>query len=171
MAEERKGATKMKGNPVDLTGPELKAGDAAPTDFTLTANDMKPVTGADLAGKKRIICTVPSLDTPVCDVEMKRFNEEAAKLDGVSVYAVSVDLPFAMKRWCGATGSERVSTLSDYKARDFGPAFGVWAAGMGLLARAVFVIGEDDKVKHVEYVSEIASEPNYDAALEAAKAL
>jgi len=131
---------------------------------------MAEVKGADLAGKVRILCPLPSLDTPVCDVEMKRFNTEAAKLPGVVVAAVSLDLPFAAKRWCGATGSENVRALSDYKFRNFGTAYGIFAPAKGLLARAVFVIGKDDIVKHVEYVASVGSEPNYDAALAAAKA-
>src|SRR5688500_6119789 len=115
MAEQRKGAVQWKGSPTDLVGPELKAGDKAPTDFTLISANMAAVSGKDLAGKPRILCAVPSLDTPVCDMEMKRFNQEAAKLPGVNVYAVSLDLPFAQKRWCGATGSDNVQALSDYK--------------------------------------------------------
>ncbi|MEZ4374860.1 MAG: thiol peroxidase [Polyangiaceae bacterium] len=170
MAETRKGAITLKGNPLDLVGPELKAGDKAPDDFTLIGTDMAPVTGKDLAGKARILCAVPSLDTPVCDVEMKRFNEEAANLN-LEVIAVSVDLPFAQKRWCGATGSDKIKTLSDWKFKTFGAAYGVEAPTFGLLARAVFVIGADDVVRHVEYVPEIGQEPNYGAALEAAKAL
>ncbi|MCA9643333.1 MAG: thiol peroxidase [Polyangiaceae bacterium] len=170
MAETRKGAITLKGNPLDLVGPELKAGDKAPDDFTLIGTDMAPVTGKDLSGKARILCAVPSLDTPVCDVEMKRFNEEAANLN-LEVIAVSVDLPFAQKRWCGATGSDKIKTLSDWKFKTFGPAYGVEAPGFGLLARAVFVIGADDVVRHVEYVPEIGQEPNYGAALEAAKGL
>lgn len=170
MAETRKGAITLKGNPLDLVGPELKAGDKAPDAFTLIGTDMAPVTGKDLAGRARILCAVPSLDTPVCDVEMKRFNQEAANLD-LEVIAVSLDLPFAQKRWCGATGSDKIKTLSDWKLRTFGEAYGVEAPSFGLLARAVFVVGPDDVLRHVEYVPEIAQEPNYAAALEAAKAL
>jgi len=168
---ERKGAVIWKGKPTDLVGPELKVGDSAPSDFTLTSVDMAPVSGADLAGKPRIVCAVPSLDTAVCDVEMRRFNLEAEKLPGVNVIVVSMDLPFAQKRWCGATGSDRVRALSDFKDRSFGPAHGVFAPGKGLLARAVFVVGADDKIKHVEYVPEVGTEPSYAAALTAARAL
>ena len=158
-----------KGNPVTLSGTEVKVGDAAPTDFTLIADDMSPVTGADMSGKTRILCAVSSLDTPVCDTEMRKFNEEAANIPGVTVYAVSVDLPFAQKRWCGAAGIDNVTTLSDYKNRNFGDRWGVLAADKGLFARAVFVVGADDTVKHVEYVGEVGSEPNYKAALDAAR--
>jgi thiol peroxidase len=171
MASQRKGAVNWKGAPTDLVGPELKAGDKAPSDFTLVGTDMSAVSGKDLAGKPRILCALPSLDTPVCDVEMKRFNQEAAKLGDTTVYVVSLDLPFAQKRWCGATGSDKVKALSDYKDRSFGPAYGVLAPSKGLFARAVFVIGPDDVIKHAEYVAEVGTEPNYDAALSAAKSL
>jgi thiol peroxidase len=155
---------------MDVVGPALKTGDTAPSDFVVTATDMKSVAGAQLAGTPRILCAVPSLDTAVCDVEMKRFNQEAATLSGVRVLVVSLDLPFAQKRWCGATGSERVEALSDFKERSFGPAYGVFAPAKGLFVRAVFVIGKDDKLLHVEYVKEVTSEPDYAAALQAAKA-
>ena len=160
-----------RNTPIELSGPELKVGDRAPDNFALVANDMTPVTGRDLAGKARIVLCSPSLDTQVCDTEARRFNEEAARIPGVGVYFVTVDLPFAQKRWCGAAGVERVRTLSDHKDRSFGPAYGVWAAGKGLLARAVFVIGKDDRLRHVEYVKEVTTEPSYAAALEAARSL
>jgi thiol peroxidase len=169
MAEVRKGAIDWRG-PTDLVGPEIKVGDKAPTDFTLVANDMSAVSGKDMSGKVRILCALPSLDTPVCDTEMRRFNQEAAALPGVEVYVVSMDLPFAQKRWCGATGSDKIRALSDYKDRSFGPAWGILAPAKGLLARAVYVVGKDDVVRHVEYVASVGSEPNYDAALAAAKA-
>lgn len=171
MAETRKGAINWKGNPTDLVGPELKAGDKAPTDWTVVANDMAAVSAKDMAGQKRIVLTSPSLDTAVCDTEVRRFNKEAAAVAGVKVYFVSADLPFAQKRWCGAAGVENVVTLSDYKDRSFGPAWGTFAPAKGLHARAVFVIGADDVIKHVEYVAETTTEPNYDAALSAAKSL
>lgn len=171
MTQERKGAVLWKGNPTDVVGPELKVGDRAPTEFALVANDMSVVKGEDLAGTARVICTVPSLDTPVCDTEMRRFNQEASKIPGVTVYAVSMDLPFAQKRWCGAAGIEQVKTLSDYKDRSFGAAFGTFAPSKGLLVRAVFVIDKEDKIRHVEYVKDVVQEPNYEAALEAAKGI
>jgi thioredoxin-dependent peroxiredoxin len=154
---------------MDVMGPALKPGDHAPSDFVVTATDMKTVAGGELAGRARILCTVPSLDTAVCDVEMKRFNQEAANVPGVKVYVLSLDLPFAQKRWCGATGSDRLEALSDFKERSFGSAYGVFAPAKGLFVRAVFVIGKDDKLRHVEYVKEVTTEPDYAAALQAAK--
>jgi thiol peroxidase len=169
MAELRKGRINWRG-PTDLEGPEIKVGDKAPAAFSLVGTDMAEVKGTDLAGKVRILCAVPSLDTAVCDVEMKRFNTEADKLPGVIVAAVSLDLPFAAKRWCGATGSDKIKALSDYKFRNFGTTYGVFSPAKGLLARAVFVVGADDVVKHVEYVADVTTEPDYAAALAAAKA-
>jgi thiol peroxidase len=162
----------LKGNPQTLEGPELQAGSKAP-DFRLQASDMSDVTLAATSGKVRIVCTVPSLDTPVCDKETRRFNEEAANLPGVEVLTVSVDLPMAQKRWCGAAGIERVRCLSDHRTTEFGRNYGVLIRGGPLdrfLARAVFVIDKSDKLAHVEYVPEIAQEPQYDAALAAARA-
>lgn len=161
----------LKGNPVSLSGAELKAGDAAP-DFSLQNNALEDVTLATSAGKTRIIATIPSLDTSVCHMETKRFNEEAASLDGVEVLVVSTDLPFGQKRWCGAEGVDKVSCLSDHRTADFGKAYGVLIEGGPLdrcLARAVFVVDGDGKLTHVEYCSEIAEHPDYDKALAAAK--
>ena len=169
MASQRKGAVNWKGAPTDLVGPELKPGDKAPSDFTLVGTDLSAVSGKDLAGKPRILCALPSLDTPICDVEMKRFNQEAAKLGDTTVYVVSLDLPFAQKRWCGAAGIDKVKTVSDYRTASFGEAWGVLDPQKRLLARAVFVVDKDDVVRHVEYVSEVRSEPNYEAALAAAR--
>jgi len=169
MPELRKAAVLWKGQPTDVFGPLLKPGDAAPADFSVTATDMKGVAGSQLAGIPRILCAVPSLDTSVCDLEMKRFNQEAAALPGVKVYVLSLDLPFAQRRWCGATGSDRLEALSDFKDRTFGPIYGVFAPAKGLFIRAVFVIGKDDKLRHVEYVKEVTTEPDYAAALQAAK--
>lgn len=163
--------TTLKGNPQTLEGPELKVGQVAP-DFKLQANDMSDVTLAAGKGKVRILSTVPSLDTPVCDKETRRFNEEAAKLSGVEILTISVDLPMAQKRWCGAAGIERVKTLSDHRTTDFGRNYGVLVKGGPLdrfLSRAIFVVDKHDKLAHVEYVPEIAQEPNYDAALNAAR--
>jgi thiol peroxidase len=171
MAQLRKAAILWKKNPVDVEGPALKVGDKAPAAFSLAANDLAPVAGADLAGKARIILTVPSLDTPVCDLETRRFNQEAASLPGVQVHTVSLDLPFAQKRWCGNAGIDRVQTLSDYRERSFGPAYGVFVPSLGLLARAVFVVDSQDVIRHVEYVSDAVNEPDYQAAMAAARAL
>ena len=160
----------MRGNPLTLVGAELRVGDKAP-DFKLAGNDLKPVTLADTAGKVRIVSSVPSLDTPVCDMETRRFNEEAAKLPGVEILTVSMDLPFAQKRWCGAAGVDHVRTLSDYQERSFGPAYGVLIKELQLEARAVFVLDKDNTLRHVEYVKEVAEHPNYDSILAATKKL
>lgn len=171
MADVRSGAVTLKGNPVDLVGGELKPGDAAP-EFSLQDVSLGEVTLASSAGKTRIIATVPSLDTPVCHEETKKFNEQAGALSGVEVLVVSMDLPFGQKRWCGAEGVEAVKTLSAHRCTKFGEDFGVLIKGGPLdrvLARAIFVVDGDGKLKHVEYVSEIAQHPDYDAALNAAK--
>ncbi|HUG91722.1 MAG TPA: thiol peroxidase [Planctomycetaceae bacterium] len=171
MADIRTAATKLKGNPVDLAGRALKPGDTAP-DFTLQGQDLADVKLSQSSGKTRIIATVPSLDTPVCHQETKRFNEEAAKLPNVEVLVVSMDLPFGQKRWCGAEGVEKVRTLSAHRCTKFAEEYGVLIKG-GLLdrvlARAVFVVGPDNKLKYAEYCPEIAEQPNYEAALAAAK--
>lgn len=172
MAETRSGAVTLKGNPVNLVGPELQPGAAAP-DFTLQDTGLQDVSLGASAGKTRIIATVPSLDTPVCHQETKNFNEKAGELPNVEVLVVSMDLPFAQKRWCGAEGVENVKTLSAHRATEFGEKYGVLVSGGPLdrcLARAIFVVDPDGKLKHVEYVKEIAEHPNYDAALQAAKA-
>lgn len=158
----------FKNNPVTLVGNEVKVGDTAP-DFTVLANDMSPVTLADSKGKVRLISVVPSIDTGVCDAQTRRFNEDASKLNNVEVLTISVDLPFAQKRWCAANGLENVKTLSDYKDLSFGEAYGVHMKELRLLARAVFVVDANDKVAYVEYVSEGTNHPNYEAAIEAAK--
>src|SRR5213594_4899521 len=172
MAEERKGVVTFKGTPLTLVGPEIKPGQPAP-DVTAVDTSLQAARLSDVKGKVLVLSSVPSLDTPVCDTETRRFNQEAAKLGaGVEVWTISMDLPFAQKRWCGAAGVTSVKTLSDFRERAFGPAYGVEIKDgpiAGLTARAVFVVGKDGKVKHVEYVKEIGSEPNYDAALAAAK--
>jgi thiol peroxidase len=172
MAEERKGAVTLRGSPLTLGGPELRPGQSAP-DFTAVDTALKPVRLSEAKGQVIVLSSVPSLDTPTCDTETRRFNQEAAKLGGdVEVWTISRDLPFAQKRWCGAAGVTSVKTLSDFRERAFGPAYGVEIKDgplAGLVARAVFVVGKDGKLRHVEYVKEIASEPNYDAALAAAK--
>jgi thiol peroxidase len=172
MAEERSGAVTLRGNPITLIGPEIKPGQDAP-DFTALNNDLQPVRLSEAKGKVVVLSSVPSVDTPVCDTETRRFNEEASKLsEGIEVWTISLDLPFAQKRWCGAAGVERVKTLSDFRERSFGQNYGVLVKDSplaGLEARAVFVVGKDGKVKHVEYVKEVANEPDYEAALNAAK--
>ncbi|GAB6038532.1 thiol peroxidase [Fundidesulfovibrio butyratiphilus] len=168
---DRTGLVTMLGNPMTLTGTPVLVGKKAP-DFALVDNDMAPKTLADYAGKVLIVSAVPSLDTPICDMETRRFNAEASKLGSdVMVLTVSMDLPFAQKRWCAAAGIDQVVTLSDYRDASFGQNWGVLIKELRLLARCVFVVAKDGTVKYMELVPEIASEPNYDAALEAAKAL
>lgn len=166
--QQRTGVITFKGNPMTLLGPELTVGQKAP-EFSVIANDMSPVTLATGAGKTRMVITVPSLDTPVCDTEVRRFNEEAAKLDNVEVMVISMDLPFAQKRWCGAAGIENVMTASDYRGGTFGRAYGVFIEELYLDSRAIFVIAPDNTIQYQEIVSEVTAEPNYDAALEAAR--
>lgn len=157
--------------PVTLIGNELKVGDQAP-DFTVLANDLSPVTLKDSEGKIRLFSVVPSLDTGVCDQQTRKFNEAAAELgDNVIIYTVSMDLPFAQKRWCGAAGIENVVTVSDHRDASFGEAYGVHMKELRLLARSIFVVDENGKVTYVEYVPEGTTHPNYDAAIEAVKAL
>lgn len=161
----------LKGNPVEVDGEEVRVGQKAP-DYCLQLNDMSDCSLATHAGKTRIICAVPSLDTPVCDIEMKRFNEEAAKLENAVVICASMDLPFAQKRWCGANNADGIIAASDHRDASFGRAYGCLAMGGPLdrcLVRAVFVIDGEDTIQHVEYVSEIAEEPDYAAALAAAQ--
>jgi len=167
---ERAAAITLKDNPVTLIGPELKVGDQAP-DFTLKANDMSDKTLADFAGKVKIISIVPSLDTPVCDTQTRKFNEQAGGLDGVVVLTVSVDLPMAQKRWCAAAGVDNVVCLSDFKDHSFGKAYGVRIKEVGLLARQVMVLDKDNTIQYIQLVPEVAEEPDYDAALAAAKGL
>lgn len=161
-------AVTFKGNPITLIGSEVKVGDKAP-DFTVLANDLSPVTLANSKGSVRLISVVPSIDTGVCDAQTRRFNEEAAKLDNVKILTISVDLPFAQKRWCGANGIDKVQTLSDHRDLSFGEAFGVAIQELRLLTRAVFVVDSNDTVTYAEYVSEATNHPNYEAAIEAAK--
>lgn len=165
---ERAGATTLKGNPLTLVGPELKAGDTAP-DFSLVDVGLKPVTLSDTGNHVRIISVVPSLDTPVCDAQTKRFNEEAAAMPDVDILTVSMDLPFAQKRWCGAFGVDKVKMLSDHKDGSFGSHYGTLIKELRIESRAIFVLDQNNKVLHAEYVKEVADFPNYEAALSAAK--
>jgi len=166
---ERPGATTMKGNPLTLIGPELQVGDHAP-DFTVVDGTLSPVNLEKTGSHVRIISVVPSLDTPVCDLQTKRFNEEAAQLPGVDIVTVSMDLPFAQKRWCGAFGVDRIKMLSDHRSGSFGEAYGTLIKDLRIESRAIFVLDKDNIIRHVEYVKEVADHPNYDAALAAAKA-
>jgi thioredoxin-dependent peroxiredoxin len=165
--------TNLKGNPVPLEGPELKVGDKAP-DFTLqmrTEGGMKDITLADYAGKTLLLSVLPSLDTPVCAIQTKKFNERAAQLpDSVAILTVSTDLPFAQGRFCGAEGIDKLQTASDHRDVNFGKAYGTLiteGAFARVHSRAIFVVDPSGTLKHVEYVPEVAEEPNYDAALAA----
>lgn len=165
---ERAGATTLRGNPMTLVGPELKAGDSAP-DFSVVDSSLKPVHLSDTGKRTRIFSVVPSLDTPVCDAQTKRFNEEAAKLGDIDIYTVSMDLPFAQKRFCNSFALDNVKMLSDHKEASFGEGWGTLIKELRILSRAIFVVGPDNKVKYVEYVPEVGDYPNYEAALTAAK--
>lgn len=167
----RTGAVTLKGNPVDLAGNALVVGSSAP-DFKLQDNGLAEVSLANYAGKTVVIATLPSLDTSVCHQETKNFNDQIATLPNVVVLVVSMDLPFGQKRWCGAEGVSNVITLSAHRCTQFGKDYGALITGGPLdrcLARATFVIGTDGKLKHVEYVPEIATHPSYDAILAAVK--
>ena len=160
---------KMTGTPMNLVGSVPAVGGAVPA-FTVVAGDLSAVTQNDLKGT-RVFITVPSIDTPVCDTEVRRFNQEAAALGNVSINVISMDLPFAQARWCGAAGIEAVKLYSDYKDRAFGKAFGVMIEELGLLARAIFIVDEKDVVRYVQIVDEVTSEPNYDEVLATLKTL
>jgi len=161
----------MKGNPLTLMGKELQPGDAAP-DFTILDTGLKPFGLSSVRGKVCIISSVPSLDTPVCDMETRRFNQEAANLGPeVAILTISMDLPFAQKRWCGAAGIDRVITLSDHLAAEFGQKYGVLIKELRLLARAVFVVDRQGVIRYVQLVPEIAREPDYGAIIDAVKTI
>jgi thioredoxin-dependent peroxiredoxin len=168
-AIERSGEVTRGTAPLTLLGPALKVGDRAP-DFRLTRNDMTEARLADFAGRTILLSCVPSLDTKVCDLETRRFNESAADLPGVTVLTVSMDLPFAQARWCAAHDIKNVVTLSDFKTHDFGLAYGVLIKEMGLLTRTIFVIAPDGRVTYIQRVGDITQEPDYAAALAAARA-
>jgi thiol peroxidase len=171
MADVRKGEVTMKGNPVDLVGPKLKAGDTAP-DFAVVDEGLAAVTLKDTTGKVRLFSIVPSLDTPVCSIQTKKFSESLNALgDKFAAYTISLDLPFAMKRFCADNQIEHLKNLSDVHNHSFGEHYGVLITSLPipLLARAIFVVDPSDKIKYVEIVPEIAQEPNYDAALAAIK--
>lgn len=170
MSDEQRTVT-MHGTPVSLAGTPVREGDKAP-DFEAAGNDMAPVRLSDFAGNAVVLLSVPSLDTPVCDQEARRFNKEAADLGAdVVVLVVSMDLPFAQQRWCGGNGIDRVIAVSDYKTAEFGRSYGVLMEDARLLARAVWVLDPDGVVQHCELVPEITEEPDYDAALAAARKL
>ncbi len=167
---ERKNAVTFKNNPITLVGPEIKAGQKAP-DFKVLGEGLKEVTMADFKGKTVLISVVPSVDTPVCELQTKRFNEEASKLPAdVAVLTVSMDLPFALKRFCGAAQTAKIQPLSDHRDASFGKAYGVLIKELRLLARAVFVLDPQGNVQYAEYVKEVTTHPDYDKALGVLKA-
>lgn len=169
MTTERPNAVTLRGEPRTVIGPALKPGDKAP-DFELLANDLSEVTLADSAGKVRLISVVHSLDTGICDAQTRRFNEEAASFgDDVVILTVSVDLPFAQKRWCGAAGVDQVETLSDHRDMNFGDAYGTHVKELRLEQRAIFIVDRDGIIRYVEYVPEIGQHPDYEAALAAVR--
>ena len=153
-----------------VIGPELKTGDTAP-DFQTVDDSLKPIDLAATGHGVRIFSIVPSLDTPVCDAQTKRFNEEAGKLPDVKIYTVSMDLPFAQKRWCGAFGVDHVKMLSDHRSASFGEHYGTLIKELRILSRAIFVVDQKNTIRHVEYVKEVGDHPNYESALAVAKSL
>ena len=168
---ERKDVVKFQGSPLTLVGAELKVGDTAP-DAEVLANDLSPVKLSGFGGKVCVISTVPSLDTPVCDIQTRKFNEQAASLgEDVVVLTISMDLPFAQQRWCGAANVENVQTLSDHRDAEFGTAYGILIKELRLLARTVFVVDKDGIIRYIEIVDELTHEPDYEASLRAAEKL
>jgi thioredoxin-dependent peroxiredoxin len=165
---ERPGATTLQGKPLTLIGPELKAGDRAP-DFEAVDIGMQPVDLGKTGNNIRIFSVVPSLDTPVCDAQTKRFEDAAKKLAGIDVYTVSMDLPFAQKRWCSSFGVDHIKMLSDHRSGSFGEHYGTLIKELRIESRAIFVVGKNNDILHAEYVKEVAEHPNYDAALKAAQ--
>jgi thiol peroxidase len=165
--EERIGVITMRGKPLTLVGQELKEGDPAP-DFEVLDNGLSPVKLASFKGKVCVISSVPSLDTPVCDTETRRFNQEAGKLSAdVQILTISMDLPFAQKRWCGAAGVDKVVTLSDHRNASYGTTYGVLIKDLRLLARAVFVLDREGIIRYIQIVKETTEEPDYEAVLDA----
>lgn len=171
MENERKDVVTSRGTPKTLLGEEIRTGDIAPN-FTVLNQGFESFELKTLSGKIRLISVVPSLDTGVCDMQTRRFNEEAANLgDDVEIITISVDLPFAQKRWCGAAGIDQVKVLSDHRDLDFGYKYGVVIKELRLLSRSIFIIDKDDKVRYVEYVREITDHPDYDEALNVIRSL
>jgi len=168
---EKKGITTMKGNPMTLVGPELKPGDKAP-DFTVLDQTMAPKTLKDFEGKFKVISVTPSLDTPVCDLQIHWFNEDAANQpQDVAVLNISMDLPFAIKRFCATGGIDKAMALSDHRDASFGTNWGVLMKELRLLARSIFVVDKENVIRYAQIVPEQTAEPDYDAALSALKAL
>ncbi|MBW5448736.1 thiol peroxidase [Cohnella sp. CFH 77786] len=171
MTQERAGVATLGGQPITLTGPELKVGDKAP-EFTINKDLMTETSLSDFKGQIKLISVVPSLDTDVCDAQTRRFNQEASKLgENVVILTISADLPFAQTRFCAAAGIDRVVTLSDYKHRSFGRAYGVLIKELQLDHRAIFIVDADDTIRYVEYLQDMTAHPDYEAALEALREL
>lgn len=169
--KERKGIITLKGNPLTLQGPELKTGDQAPN-FEVIDNNLALINFSAFKGKVCLIASVPSLDTPICDLETRRFNEETGSLSSdIQILTISMDLPFAQKRWCGAAGVDSVITLSDHKDASFGTAFGVLIKEIRLLARAIFIIDRQGIIRHIQIVKDLSEEPDYDKSLNMVKNL
>jgi thiol peroxidase len=164
--EERKGVVTMGSKPVTLVGPEIKVGDKAP-DFTLQTIEMEDLSLSESKGKVRVLSVVTSLDTKVCDIQTQWFEQEAGKRKDVVIYTISMDLPFAQARYCGANNITNLKTLSDHRDASFGTSYGVLIKEQRLLSRAVFIVDKDDTVRYVEYVKEVGTPPDYDKALEA----
>jgi thiol peroxidase len=164
---ERPGIVTIHGNPLTLMGEEVKVGATAP-EAELLDNDLNPVKLSSYRGKVLVIASVPSLDTPVCDLETRRFNDEAAHLGtDIEMATISMDLPFAQKRWCGAAGVTRLKTLSDHREAAFGLAYGVLIKELRLLARAVFIVDREGTLQYEQLVKEVTNEPNYEEVLQA----
>ena len=167
---ERTGTATLKGNPVTLIGPELKVGDKAP-DFEAVDTKLGVINLEATGRAIRIISVVPSLDTPVCDAQTKRFNDEVAKLPGVQIITMSMDLPFAQSRWCGAFGVDQVKMLSDHRNASFGANYGTLIKELRIESRAIFVVDQDNVIRYVQYVKEVTDSPDFEAALKAAQSL
>ncbi|MEP6535163.1 MAG: thiol peroxidase [Bryobacteraceae bacterium] len=168
--QERTAGTTLQGTPMTLLGPELKVGDKAP-DFEAINSSLQPMNLEKTGNAVRVFSVIPSLDTPVCDAQTKRFNEEASALPGIEFYSVSMDLPFAQKRWCGAFGVDNVKMLSDHKSGSFGSHYGTLIKELRIESRAIFVVDKDGVIQHAEYVKEVADHPDYESALNKAKEL
>jgi len=169
VTKERNGIVTMQGKPITLIGPEIKIGQKAP-DFIVQGADLSDVKLSDFKGKVKLVCSVPSVDTPVCDAEIHRFNQEASKsVAGTVIIFISMDMPFAQKRFCAAAGINNAKTFSDHRYADFGEAYGVLIKDVRLLSRAIFIIDKDDIVRYVEYVKDVSLPPDYAAALKAFK--
>jgi thiol peroxidase len=167
---ERPGATTLQGNPMTLVGPELKAGDQAP-DFDAISDKLQPLDLEKTGHNVRIFSVIPSLDTPVCDAQTKRFNEAAAGLPAIEIYTISMDLPFAQQRWCGNFGVDKVKMISDHKNGSFGEHYGTLIKDLRIESRAIFVVDKDNTIRHAEYVKEVADHPDYETALSVARSL